>query len=153
MLLITAWLVSSVGHGNIAGAENSGPPTSQSASVKRFAWKVKSSSAEVTMLGSIHAGKPEMYPMPKEIESAFAAAYTLVVEVDIRNQNQASIINLIKEKGMYSDDDNLFKHIKPETQEAVASFCTTYRLPVEAAQKMRPWMFVLTATTLPLMKS
>lgn len=37
----------------------------------------------VYLLGSIHVGRPDFYPMPKVVESAFDSAEALVVEADI----------------------------------------------------------------------
>ena len=42
-------------------------------------WKATSPSATVYMVGSIHVGDSSMYPLPKEVESAFAAAKVLAV--------------------------------------------------------------------------
>ena len=37
-------------------------------------WKAASPTATVYLVGSIHLGDSSMYPLPKEVESAFAAA-------------------------------------------------------------------------------
>ncbi len=52
---------------------------------KNFLWEIKSDSTTVYILGSIHVGKKEFYPMDKTIEDAFKESNNLVVEVDIKN--------------------------------------------------------------------
>jgi uncharacterized protein YbaP (TraB family) len=44
-------------------------------------WKVSSDTATVYLTGSMHVATPEMYPLPKEMEEAFAKSDTLVVEI------------------------------------------------------------------------
>ena len=43
-------------------------------------WKFTSAGNSVYLLGSIHAGSPDMYPLPKPVEDAFAASSVLLVE-------------------------------------------------------------------------
>ena len=50
---------------------------------KAMFWKVSSKDNVVNLLGSIHAGSKEMYPLAKEIEAAFEESSTLAVEADI----------------------------------------------------------------------
>lgn len=45
-----------------------------------FFRKVSSPSNAIYLLGSIHVGSKDMYPMPKEIEQAFERSTALVVE-------------------------------------------------------------------------
>src|SRR5689334_20672575 len=59
-------------------------------------WKATSPSATVYLVGSIHVGNSGMYPLPKEVESAFAAAKVLAVEINIKNADQAKMIGLIQ---------------------------------------------------------
>jgi len=39
---------------------------------KLFAWRVAGDPGTVYLLGSIHVGKPDLYPLPQPIEQAFA---------------------------------------------------------------------------------
>ncbi len=58
---------------------------SDSSNKKNFLWEVKSDSSTVYLLGSIHIGKKEMYPLNLIIENAFDECNNLVVEVDIKD--------------------------------------------------------------------
>ena len=53
-------------------------------------WKVSSNTATVYLLGSMHMATPEMFPLPREVEEAFAKSDTLVVEVNINKGKQAT---------------------------------------------------------------
>src|SRR5207237_7429793 len=52
---------------------------------KHFLWEVSSMTNKVWLFGTIHAGKKEWFPLPAEIEEAFAASPVLAVEADVTN--------------------------------------------------------------------
>ena len=63
-------------------------------------WKATSPTATVYLVGSIHLGDSSMYPLPKEVESAFAAAKVLAVEINIKNADQAKMMGLVQKYGL-----------------------------------------------------
>jgi len=63
---------------------------SDSTNNKNFLWEVKSENSTVYLLGSIHIGKKEMYPLNPIIENSFNASNNLVVEVNIKDASSAS---------------------------------------------------------------
>ena len=107
-------------------------------------WKATSPSATVYLVGSIHVGDSSMYPLPKEVESAFAAAKVLAVEINIKNADQAKMIGLVQKYGMYSDDDSLTKHLSKETQAALDDYCTRHNVPRMGMEKLKPWVMAVT---------
>jgi len=107
-------------------------------------WKATSPSATVYLVGSIHVGNSGMYPLPREVESAFAAAKVLAVEINIKNADQAKMIGLIQKYGMYPDDDSLTKHLSKETQAALNDYCTKHNVPRMGMEKLKPWVMAVT---------
>jgi len=107
-------------------------------------WKATSPSATVYLVGSIHVGNSGMYPLPKEVESAFAAAKVLAVEINIKNADQAKMIGLVQKYGMYPDDDSLTKHLSKETQAALDDYCTKHNVPRMGMEKLKPWVMAVT---------
>src|SRR5262249_11543718 len=85
-------------------------------------WKASSPTNTVYLLGSIHVGKKDMYPLPQAIESAFAASKVLAVEFNIKKVDQMALLPLIQQYGIYSGDDTLFKHLPQETADALNDF-------------------------------
>ena len=92
-------------------------------------WKAASPTTTVYLVGSIHLGDSSMYPLPKEVESAFAAAKVLAVEINIKNADQAKMIGLVQKYGMYTGDDSLTKHLPKETQAALDDYCANHNVP------------------------
>ena len=107
-------------------------------------WKATSPSTTVYLVGSIHVGNSGMYPLPKEVESAFAAAKVLAVEINIKNADQAKMIGLVQKYGMYPDDDSLTKHLSKETQAALDDYCTKHNVPRMGMEKLKPWVMAVT---------
>ena len=107
-------------------------------------WKATSPTATLYLVGSIHVGDSSMYPLPKEVESAFAAAKVLAVEINIKNADQAKMIGLVQKYGMYADDDTLTKHLSKETQAALEDYCTRHNVPRMGMEKLKPWVMAVT---------
>jgi uncharacterized protein YbaP (TraB family) len=106
-------------------------------------WKATSPSATVYLVGSIHVGDSSMYPLPKEVESAFATAKVLAVEINIKNADQAKMIGLVQKYGVYTDDDVLAKHLSKETQAALDEYCTRHNVPRMGMEKLKPWLVAI----------
>ena len=107
-------------------------------------WKAASPSATVYLVGSIHVGDSSMYPLPKEVESAFAAAKVLAVEINVKNADQSKMMGLVQKYGMYGDDDSLTKHLSKETQAALDDYCTRHNVPRMGMEKLKPWVMAVT---------
>jgi len=101
-------------------------------------WKATSPTVTLYLVGSIHVGDSGMYPLPKEVESAFAAAKILTVEINIKNADQAKMMGLVQKYGMYSGDDSLSKHLNKETSAALDAFCTKHGLPRAGVEQLSP---------------
>jgi uncharacterized protein YbaP (TraB family) len=113
---------------------------------KALFWKVESGKSTVYLLGSIHYADKSFYPLRSEIEEAFKASDTLVVEV-IMDDNSASIYrDLIAREGSYAGDETIKDHISRETYEALIRRLEKLGIPIEMVQKQKPGIMVLTLT-------
>jgi uncharacterized protein YbaP (TraB family) len=107
-------------------------------------WKAASPTTTIYLVGSIHLGDSSMYPLPKEVESAFAAAKILAVEINIKNADQAKMVGLIQKYGLYPADDSLTKHLFKETQVALNDYCTRHNVPRQGMEQLKPWVVAVT---------
>jgi len=93
---------------------------------KLFAWRVAGDPANdpgtVYLLGSIHVGKPDLYPLPQPIELAFAGSAELVEEVDLSGANLALLKQQILQRGLYIGGDKLENHLSPTTRAALTLY-------------------------------
>ncbi len=123
------------------------------AAKKGLIWRAESGGNTVYLVGSIHVGSKDMYPLPKEFEDAFAGSKTLIVEVDLSHLDMQKLQAMMLSKGMYAGDDSLWDHVSPETRKQVEQFCDKYQMPAMVIARMKPWLVGITAATIPMIKA
>ena len=123
-------------------------PLSWAAGEKLPIWTLHSAGAEVVLLGSVHMAYPDIYPLREEIEAAFAAADTLVVEVDISGANTLEIQQLMLEKGVFPEGESLQQALSGQTWEDLQSYLRSRGLPVELFARLRPGLVITTLSSM-----
>jgi uncharacterized protein YbaP (TraB family) len=127
-------------------------PASVERGSKLFLWKASSPSTEVYLLGSIHLGKQEWYPLAKEIEASFERSKYLVVEADESKTDAVKLQQLALEHGLYAPPDSLSKHLSAETMKALSALGEKLGLPAASLEPMKPWLLSITLSSLALIK-
>ncbi|MCY3024360.1 MAG: TraB/GumN family protein, partial [Planctomycetota bacterium] len=100
----------------------------------------------------IHVATADFYPLPQEIEDAFAASKYLVVEVDMSKADKAKMQAVTLEKGAYKGEDTLSKSLSKPTLDLLNAYYTKSGMPPGAFDKFRPWMVATTIAMLELQK-
>jgi uncharacterized protein len=116
-----------------------GPATSTRAAAKHFLWKVKSKTATVYLLGSVHAAKKELYPLDAVITSAFKASDKIVFEVPMDFKTQLEAATKMFKASQYAAGDSLNKHLDKETKRRLDAYLERAKLPAAAFSRFRPW--------------
>src|ERR1051326_7487310 len=131
-----------------AYAQTATPPLPQPKPRRFLMWKASSPTATLYLVGSIHVGDKTMYPLPPEVESAFAAAKVLTVEINIKDVDKMKAMEMMQANGMYPAGDSLSKHISKETSGALDAFGTEHSLPRTGLDQLRPWVVAITIAAL-----
>ena len=130
------------------------PAQDSPAAVKKgLFWKATSGANTLYLLGSIHIGSKDMYPLPKEFEDAFAASKTLIVEVDIGKVDMQKMQATVLARGMYGAGDTLWNHVDSDVRKQLEAFCDQYQMPAGMLAMMKPWLVSITIATLPMIKA
>lgn len=109
-------------------APNDRPPFYQ------IQWQGKSA----YLLGSIHIGSRDFYPLPSQIEAAFERAQALVVEVDMTKVDSSA---LLQKYGMADKTQGLdWLSRDQQTVEAMTSYCATVTNLCQSIQHFAPWL-------------
>src|SRR5215813_2442503 len=116
-------------------------------------WKASSSTTTAYLFGSIHVGDDKLYPLPAAVESAFAAAKVLIVEVNAKAVDQTKAMELVGKYGLYAGGDNLSKHISKETADTLDAFCSANGLPRQGLETLKPWVVAVTVLAMSLKKA
>lgn len=107
-------------------------------------WKVTSPTNTVYLFGSIHVGDSGLYPLPKAVESAFAASKVLAVEFNVKNVDMLHMAKLMQEYGMYANGETLSQHLPKETADALEQFCSKNSVPTIMLNNVKPWVAAIT---------
>ncbi|RJE88780.1 hypothetical protein D3P07_12445 [Paenibacillus sp. 1011MAR3C5] len=106
---------------------------------KGYLWKVEKDGVEVHLMGSIHVGDPNLYPLRDEVEQAFDDSDHLVVEVDVTKAGEESVQKEIAAIQVYADGTTLKDHISADTYTRVQSFLKDLGLELNAYDTFKPW--------------
>jgi uncharacterized protein len=147
-LLFALWLLPGALHGCApVKRQQSAAAVSQvseSAQHPVFMWRVASDSAVVHLLGSIHVGTKEMYPLDPRIEQAFTAADTLVLEIDLDEEAEAEAALAFVEMALLPKDQTISDLLDEETLKLLQARLLELGIPFENVEMFRPWFVGLT---------
>jgi uncharacterized protein len=106
-----------------------------------FLWHASRGPAEVWLLGSVHAGQEDFYPLDARIEAAFATADTLACEVDLTDPAKAARASLLAmQRGSYPAGETLRDHVSAATWDSLAAHLTAQSLPLSMFERFKPSM-------------
>jgi hypothetical protein len=114
-------------------------------------WRIDHCDATVYILGSIHAVKPDFYPLPAAIDSAFDKADRVIFEVDLQRINDVSLRKLVNTMGIYPPEQNLANQLSTITLKLLREYLLIRTeenidpspLTFSNVQQMRPWYLSL----------
>lgn len=121
--------------------------------VQPLFWKVSSPSGTAYLLGSIHFGKPEMYPLPAQVMQAYARSGALVVEADILAADPERVAQWLAAKAIYQDGSTLQQKLPPETWRRLAEAADQLQLPVQLLERQKPWFVSMSLSVLALQRN
>ena len=111
------------------------------ADAQSFLWEARDGERRVFLMGSMHIGRADFYPLPEAIQAAFAESSALAVEADVSDP-QAALIAM--EKGVYGKGDSLQQHLSADTVKRLQALLPRYGLNWELLTNLRPFMLYST---------
>jgi uncharacterized protein YbaP (TraB family) len=119
-----------------------------------FVWKATGTNgASVYLAGSIHMLTPDAYPLSAAFERAYTESDVLVEEVDIAEMTGTEVQMKTLMRGMLPPGQTLDKVLAPATVTLLNKAATDVGAPMEALQRLKPWMIALTLEGLELQKA
>lgn len=128
------------------------PSSARAGGQKHFLWQVKTATATVYLLGSVHFMKKDAYPLSRVIEDAFDRSDTLAVEADI-NSIGKGVLERLRLKGFYQGEDSIANHVSQETYAYITGEAARLGLPIASFIRQKPWLLGMTMTAIELMKA
>src|SRR5436190_23814913 len=108
-----------------------------------FVWKATGKGTTVYLAGSIHMLPQDAYPLNPAFERAFTDADLLVEEVDLAEMLGPEVQMQTLMRGMLPPGQTLDKVLTPATFAALNKAAAEVGAPVEALQRLKPWMIAL----------
>lgn len=107
------------------------------AGAKGVAWVVEDEDTKVYMLGSIHVGTPDMYPMHKKLTKAFEESDGLFVEANLLDPTG---MDYYIEKAMFNDGRTIKDVVSEETYAKLQKVAEELEMPIEELEMQKPWL-------------
>ncbi|MEN9580821.1 MAG: hypothetical protein RJA70_3830 [Pseudomonadota bacterium] len=147
LLLIALWA-----GGLVPGCASTPDPTTASQATPApqekplFLWKVESDSATVHVLGSVHVGSPELYPLDPRIEAAFAGSDVLVLEIDMDDEAMADAAVRMTQVALLPKGENLDDHLNEATRKLLHEKLDLLQINPAQIQMFKPWFAAMMIT-------
>lgn len=121
---------------------------SQSFSKDNIFWEVNNKNATVYLLGSVHFGSEDMYPLDTAIENAFSKSGYLITEIRLDNLTMKDLkFDLFLPK-----NDSLSAHISDTTYKKLLDYFKS-KMSEQYVKKMSPTGVFLTVSQIESMKA
>jgi len=114
------------------------------AGTKRGAlFKVSAKGHALYLYGTIHAGRPDFYPLEPRIRQALATAPTLALEIDT-GRDPAAMAAALQEHGMFPAGQSGLATLAPERRRRIEAGLKQQGLDPASLAQLKPWMVVMT---------
>lgn len=115
------------------------------AGAKGVAWVVADEDTTVYLLGSIHLGVPDLYPMHKKLTNAFNDSQGLFVEANILDPEGMAYY---MEQAIYEEGKSIKDDISEATYAKLQEVAKLLEMPIEELEAMKPWLVANNFSTL-----
>jgi uncharacterized protein YbaP (TraB family) len=106
-------------------------------------FEVRSATNTIYLLGTVHVGSRQMYPLGNAVDEAFAHSRVLALEID-PNDREGVLASI--QGSLYRPPDTLRNHIPPELLAELQAVLPRVGLPIEYAQTMKPHLLAIAMT-------
>jgi hypothetical protein len=124
-----------------SAAAGSDAADSAAARHKLFLWRVTGGNGAIYLLGSIHVGRADLYPLPKEIEHLFDTSDYLVEETDFSKADPGQLRRAWIRSALYPSGDRLENHVSDKTIAALADYVRSIGRPDIPISLAKPWFW------------
>jgi len=126
--LIVGLLSPGLAHAQTAVCPASDPPL----------WEVVGSPSPLHLLGSVHALRPDAYPLGSRLEAIFAVAEVIVFELDL-GEMESRAMEMFN-RGIFQNGETLDAGLPVGTLEAIAQRLSGIGVPPAMVPAFKPWM-------------
>ena len=127
-----------------AQARQASAPSAAASRWVPMLWEVKGQGeARVYLLGSTHLLEPADYPLPADVEAAYAAADRLVFELAPAQMQSPALATAMLRAGRRTDGRRLQDALPSAQWQALGQWAQRRSLPLQSLQGSKPWFVAL----------
>ncbi len=120
---------------------------------RHMIWQVSGEGRAGWLVGSLHLGRGEMYPLPAVLDRAWRQSDELLVELDITRVPRQRMRETMTGAGVYPNDTRLDEHLVPATWARVRAAAGRLGVPLVLVQQQRPWLASITLSLLQMSRN
>jgi uncharacterized protein YbaP (TraB family) len=104
-----------------------------------FLYEIRKGSQTALLMGTIHVGRPEFYPLPAATQARIARADAVVLEADV--SDTAAAVQVTQRFAVYPNDEpGLDTRIPPALKARIETLAARNQLDTAPLWRMKPWM-------------
>lgn len=125
----------------VVGCSNHSAPLAKG---EMMFWQVSDDDSSVYLLGSMHFGRADFYPLPEVIEQAYQKSEVVGVELDMLNVDPSAMQALIMPNMAYNDGTTLKDHVSEETMHLTELYFANKGISLADLGGMKAGMITMT---------
>lgn len=106
-----------------------------------FLWRVDKGDSHIYLLGSIHVGSPDMFPLDERITAAYEESEIVAFEIDMNNIDPMELMKYMT----YSDGTKLKDKISADRYDKIKAVLVEVGMPEMVFERFKPWAAAITA--------
>lgn len=107
-------------------------------------WEVEGAQNRIYLLGSVHLLRAEDHPLPSIIDTAYADAETIVMELDMDDIDPVAAQQQVTALGLLPEEQSLAELMGPRLYARAASFADAADIPLAMLTRTEPWLAAMT---------
>ncbi|MBA3563271.1 MAG: TraB/GumN family protein [Gammaproteobacteria bacterium] len=115
-------------------------------------WKLEGERNTIWLMGSVHVLREADYPLPAAYDETYAAADSLVMEIDLDDLDPFEALRVMTARGMAAPSETLRGLIGAEAYAAAEEKAEAIGIDIEQLNNIEPWYAALTVVQLRLLE-
>jgi len=124
------------------------PPPAPNSQTSSSVWKISRNGNTLFLGGSVHILRETDYPLPDEYEKAFSQSNMLILETDIDQLSDESIVQYLLLKSLLPANQNLRSLLDSDTYELLRAAFAKYGISINGMTQLKPSMVINVLTLL-----
>ena len=116
-------------------------------------WVMKGAKNTVYLAGSVHALPPGHSDFPPQLERAYAASRTIVMEVDLDDMDPLEAVEFVTTRGTLPEGQTLEGVVGAEQYAKVSKLASTLEVPELVIARLEPWAAAMVLTQFALTRT